>query len=60
MADKSTRDWQQPMLLYCYPHLETWCLIKCARYLAGWIKLVGGMDAGCGMATPALKTRIIA
>ena len=25
------RDRQQPMLLRCYPHSETWCLKKCAR-----------------------------
>jgi len=42
------RDRQQPMLLHCCPLSETWCLKKCARYLAGRIKLVGGPDADRG------------
>jgi len=49
------RDRQQPILLHCCPHSEMWHLKKkCAMYLAGRIKLVGGLDppAGRSFATP--------
>ena len=48
------RDRQQPILLHCCPQSETWRLKKCAKYLAGRIKLVGGLDAPAGrsFATP--------
>jgi len=36
------RDRQQLMLLHCCSQSEMWCLEKCARYLAGRIKLVCG------------------
>jgi len=42
VADKSTKDRQQPMVLHCCSHLETGCLKKYARYLAGQIELVNG------------------
>jgi len=44
----NSRDRQQPMLLQCYPQSETWCFKKCARYLAGRIKLVGEAHAAHG------------
>jgi len=58
-ADKSTRDRQQSMLLHCCPQSETLCLKKCARYLAGRIKLVDGSDAAYvpySLATPGVAT----
>jgi len=42
------RDKQQPILLHCCPQSETWHLKKCVMYLAGRIKLVGGLDAPVG------------
>jgi len=41
-------------VLHCWPQSETWCLKRCARRLADWIKLVGGRDADRSLATPAI------
>jgi len=51
------RDRQQPMLLYCCPQSETWCLIKCVGYSrAGfnWSS-VRMRPAGRSLATPVLE-----